>query len=166
MLLSFTWTGAILAPALLLNLTTTTLAVASQAASSTNGASAGHACKRRPACSKSPGHRRFLFTQRYFMGRRSGRRSRDDAGLPTEGTLTSSASADAPSALNQPNEHNVDRHDRVRLTSRWIELDGQPAIPVSGEMQYARVPPSRWEEELRLLAGSASPGLTYVFWIT
>ena len=60
----------------------------------------------------------------------------------------------------------VDRHARLRVTSRWIEVDGHPAIPVSGELHYSRVPSDRWEEELRLLVATGITLVsTYVFWI-
>lgn len=60
----------------------------------------------------------------------------------------------------------VDPHERVRVTSRWIEVNGRPVIPVSGELHYSRVPRERWEEELRLLVASGITMVsTYVFWI-
>jgi beta-galactosidase len=60
----------------------------------------------------------------------------------------------------------AERHSRIRLTSRWIEVDGRPAIPVSGEMHFSRIPRDRWEEELRLLVSSGITLVsTYVFWI-
>lgn len=59
-----------------------------------------------------------------------------------------------------------DRHDRVRVTSRFMEIDGKPAIPVSGELHYSRVPRARWEERLRLMrAGGITVVATYIFWI-
>ena len=60
----------------------------------------------------------------------------------------------------------VDRHARVRLASQWIEVDGQPVLPVTGELHYSRVPRARWEEALRLLRASGVTVVsTYVFWI-
>jgi beta-galactosidase GanA len=60
----------------------------------------------------------------------------------------------------------LDRHDRVRLTSRWFEIDGRPALPVTGEFHYSRVPRARWHEELRLMRASGLTTVsTYVFWI-
>ena len=60
----------------------------------------------------------------------------------------------------------VDRHSRVRLTSRWIEIDGRPALPVTGELHFSRIPRSRWEETLRLMLASGLTSVsTYVFWI-
>lgn len=60
----------------------------------------------------------------------------------------------------------LDRHSRVRLTSRWIEVEGEPTIPVTGEIHFSRVPLARWEEELRLLVASGLTSVsTYMFWI-
>lgn len=59
-----------------------------------------------------------------------------------------------------------DRHDRVALTSRYVELDGHPVIPVSGEFHFTRVPRSQWEERLRLMrSGGITVVSTYIFWI-
>lgn len=33
-----------------------------------------------------------------------------------------------------------DRHERFRVTRRYVELSGKPGIPVSGELHYSRVP--------------------------
>ena len=60
----------------------------------------------------------------------------------------------------------VDRHERIALTNRYVEVDGRPAIPVSGELHYSRVPRDEWEERLRLMrAGGITVVATYVFWI-
>lgn len=60
----------------------------------------------------------------------------------------------------------VDRHERVRLTSRSIEVEGAPVLPVTGEIHYSRVPRERWEEVLRLMVASGLSSVsTYVFWI-
>ncbi|MBK4348643.1 beta-galactosidase [Lacisediminihabitans changchengi] len=69
--------------------------------------------------------------------------------------------------LTQPAMSNdVDRHSRVRLTSRWMEINGRPAIPVAGELHFSRVQRERWEEELRLLVASGITMVsTYMFWI-
>lgn len=59
----------------------------------------------------------------------------------------------------------VDRHDRFALTNRYVEVDGRPAIPDSGEVHYSRVPRAEWEERLRLMrAGGITVVATYVFW--
>ncbi|WP_411374392.1 beta-galactosidase [Arthrobacter sp. MPF02] len=33
----------------------------------------------------------------------------------------------------------TDRHERFRVTSRYMEVEGKPAIPLSGELHYSRV---------------------------
>ncbi|MGW8482042.1 beta-galactosidase [Microbacterium sp. NPDC055903] len=59
-----------------------------------------------------------------------------------------------------------DRHERLRLTSRWVEQDGVLTIPVTGELHYSRIPRRRWEEQLRLMQASGLTSIsTYVFWI-
>jgi len=59
----------------------------------------------------------------------------------------------------------VDRHERIALTNRYVEIVGRPAIPVSGELHYSRVPREEWEERLRLLrSGGITIVATYVFW--
>jgi beta-galactosidase len=72
-----------------------------------------------------------------------------------------------PGGLTRPDMSNeVDRHDHLALTNRYLERDGEPWIPVSGELHYSRVPRDRWAERLRLMRAS---GITvvasYVFWI-
>ncbi|MCS5714113.1 beta-galactosidase [Herbiconiux sp. CPCC 205716] len=62
--------------------------------------------------------------------------------------------------------NHVDRHDRVRLTSRYLERDGVPVIPVTGEMHYSRVDRADWLERLRLMkSGGVTAVASYVFWI-
>ena len=62
--------------------------------------------------------------------------------------------------------NSIDRSDRIRLTNRFVEIDGAPSIPVSGEIHYSRVPRSQWEERLRLMkAGGITVVATYVIWI-
>ena len=51
-------------------------------------------------------------------------------------------------------------HPRVRLTSRHIEVDGAPVVPISGEMHYSRVPRSQWRERLELMV---SGGVSVLF---
>ncbi|MDR6906531.1 hypothetical protein J2X63_002217 [Agromyces sp. 3263] len=59
----------------------------------------------------------------------------------------------------------VDHHDRIALTNRYVEIGGRPAIPVSGELHYSRVPRDEWEERLRLMrSGGITVVATYVFW--
>lgn len=61
--------------------------------------------------------------------------------------------------------NDVERHDRVAITNRSVEIDGQRAIPVSGEIHYSRVPRGEWEERLRLMrSGGITVAATYVFW--
>ncbi|MDQ7992530.1 MAG: beta-galactosidase [Propionicimonas sp.] len=62
------------------------------------------------------------------------------------------------------NQH--DRHHRIGLTSRYLTRDGQPWIPVSGELHYSRVPRERWRERLLLMkAGGVDIVSTYLLWI-
>ncbi|GIJ64596.1 hypothetical protein Vau01_121120 [Virgisporangium aurantiacum] len=54
----------------------------------------------------------------------------------------------------------------LALTSRFLCRDGQPWIPVSGELHYSRVPRHRWEERLRLMrSGGITVASSYVPWI-
>jgi alpha-L-arabinofuranosidase len=54
----------------------------------------------------------------------------------------------------------------LSLTSRFLRRDGQPWIPVSGELHYSRVPRDRWEERLRLMrSGGLTVVSSYVPWI-
>jgi beta-galactosidase len=70
-------------------------------------------------------------------------------------------------ALQLPPMSNTrDQHTRWRVTSRYIEVDGRPAVPVSGEIHFSRLPRSRWEDRLRLMkAGGITVVACYVFWI-
>ncbi|PNI09058.1 beta-galactosidase [Arthrobacter sp. AFG7.2] len=62
--------------------------------------------------------------------------------------------------------NSVDRHNRYRLTNRYLEIGGKPALPVSGELHFSRVPRTRWEERLRLMkAGGITVVASYIFWI-
>ena len=46
--------------------------------------------------------------------------------------------------------NSVDRHDRVRLTSRWIEVDGAPVTAGDrASCTSAASRGTRWEETLR-----------------
>jgi hypothetical protein len=54
----------------------------------------------------------------------------------------------------------------LSLTSRFLRRDGQPWIPISGELHYSRVPRDRWEERLRLMrSGGLTVVSSYVPWI-
>ncbi|GAA1972138.1 beta-galactosidase [Microbacterium pumilum] len=71
-----------------------------------------------------------------------------------------------PPQFDPAMSNQTDSHSRVRLTSRWIEIDGQPALPVTGELHFSRIPRVRWEETLRLMVASGLTSVsTYVFWI-
>jgi hypothetical protein len=69
--------------------------------------------------------------------------------------------------LTAPDMSNtVDRHERFRVTNRYVEIAGKPEIPVSGELHFSRIPRARWEERLRLMkAGGITVVATYTFWI-
>jgi hypothetical protein len=72
-----------------------------------------------------------------------------------------------PTPLTRPAMSNTeDRHSRYALTSRYLEVDGRPAIPVSGELHYSRVPRDRWAERLGLLRSMGVTVVsTYVIWV-
>jgi hypothetical protein len=60
----------------------------------------------------------------------------------------------------------LDRHERYRLTNRFVEVGQKPCIPVSGEIHFSRLPRQRWEDRLRLMkAGGVTVVACYVFWI-
>ncbi|HLU28839.1 MAG TPA: beta-galactosidase, partial [Glycomyces sp.] len=55
--------------------------------------------------------------------------------------------------------------DRIDVNERWIERDGRPWFPVSGEIHYSRLPRERWSETLgHARAGGLDSVATYVFW--
>ena len=59
-----------------------------------------------------------------------------------------------------------DPHGRWRVTNHYLECGGRPAIPVSGEIHFSRLPRNRWEDRLRLMkAGGITVVACYVFWI-
>lgn len=59
----------------------------------------------------------------------------------------------------------VDRHERISLTNRYVEQHGVPVIPVSGELHYSRVPRAEWSERLRLMrAGGVTVVASYLIW--
>lgn len=56
--------------------------------------------------------------------------------------------------------------ERVRVTSRYLEIDGRPTIPVSAEVHFSRLPPETWERELaRIRAGGVTVLATYAIWL-
>lgn len=60
----------------------------------------------------------------------------------------------------------ADRRPGLGLTSRYLERDGRPWVPVSGEIHYARLPRERWRERLLLArSGGVDVVSTYVTWI-
>jgi beta-galactosidase len=69
--------------------------------------------------------------------------------------------------LHRPAMSNTeDTRAGVALTSRYLTRDGDPVIPVSGELHYSRVPRHRWAERLRQLrAGGVTVVASYVFWL-
>lgn len=87
--------------------------------------------------------------------------------MPATSTLRTIRLRDDRPALVEPAMSNdEDPHERLRLTSRWIEIDGAPTVPVTGELHFSRIPRRRWEEQLRLLVASGLTSVsTYVFWI-
>ncbi|WP_194762309.1 beta-galactosidase [Microbacterium sp. UFMG61] len=87
--------------------------------------------------------------------------------MPATSTLrTLTLRDDRPPLIEPAMSNTEDAHERLRLTSRWIEIDGTPTVPVTGELHFSRIPRRRWEEELRLLVSSGLTSVsTYVFWI-
>lgn len=85
----------------------------------------------------------------------------------TDGTSLRAAHVAWPTPLSRPAMSNeLDRHHRVALTTRFLEVAGRPAIPVSGELHFSRVPRSAWGERLALLrAMGVTVVSTYVIWI-
>ncbi|NJC23972.1 hypothetical protein BJ994_003048 [Arthrobacter pigmenti] len=62
--------------------------------------------------------------------------------------------------------NDVDHSPGLNLTNRYILRNGEPWIPVTGEMHYSRQPRERWADALRLMkAGGIDVVATYVFWI-
>ncbi|GAA2173805.1 hypothetical protein GCM10009784_09600 [Arthrobacter parietis] len=62
--------------------------------------------------------------------------------------------------------NDVDARPGLALTNRSILRNGEPWIPVTGEMHYSRQPRERWADALRLMkAGGINVVATYIFWI-
>lgn len=56
--------------------------------------------------------------------------------------------------------------EAIDSTSYYMTFDGHPFYGVCGEYHYARMDPSRWDEELaKMKAGGINVVSTYVFWI-
>lgn len=72
---------------------------------------------------------------------------------------------DAPETRPQM-ANDVDTRPGFALTNRSILRNGEPWIPVTGEMHYSRQPRERWADALRLMkAGGINVVATYIFWI-
>lgn len=55
--------------------------------------------------------------------------------------------------------------DRIAITSKWLERDGQPWFPITGEVHYSRIPRDRWKEVVaKTAAGGLNSVAAYVFW--
>lgn len=55
--------------------------------------------------------------------------------------------------------------DRINVTSKWLERNGQPWVPVTGEIHYSRIPRDRWVEvAAKAAAGGLNSVAAYVFW--
>ena len=86
--------------------------------------------------------------------------------MPSAGMLSAAHRPHERALQFPPMSNTEDRHKRWRLTSQYMEHDGVPAVPVSGEMHFSRLPRSRWEERLRLMkAGGITVVACYIFWI-
>lgn len=54
----------------------------------------------------------------------------------------------------------------IDVMSKYITINGQPVLPVSGEFQFSRYPHQLWEEELlKMKACGITVIATYIFWI-
>ncbi|MUK00607.1 hypothetical protein GM708_00870 [Vibrio cholerae] len=80
------------------------------------------------------------------------------APLTIDGRSTRTSDTPRPPLNGEPS--------RYRLTPWFMEHDGIPVIPVSGEMHYSRVPRDQWRDRLNLMkAGGITVVATYAFWI-
>lgn len=53
----------------------------------------------------------------------------------------------------------------IRVTTRYVTVDGRPWIPVMGEYHFCRDRPERWERELRKMrSGGVTVLATYLIW--
>ncbi|WP_300342198.1 beta-galactosidase [Nesterenkonia sp.] len=56
-------------------------------------------------------------------------------------------------------------NDQVQVRQGWLERSGKPWFPITGEIHYSRIRPSRWNEVLGLAAaGGLTSVATYSFW--
>lgn len=71
-----------------------------------------------------------------------------------------------PSASPVQRDHLALGGGGVSITSRWIERDGVPILPVSAEVHFSRIPRVAWEDEIdRIAAAGITVVATYVIWI-
>ena len=55
--------------------------------------------------------------------------------------------------------------ERISFTNFYMEINGKPFIPVSGEFHYSRMDAGRWEDELiKMRMGGINVVSTYLFW--
>ena len=55
--------------------------------------------------------------------------------------------------------------DRLSLNNFYMEKNGAPFFPVSGEFHYSRMDERRWEDELiKMRMGGVNIVSTYLFW--
>ncbi|MFU8945274.1 beta-galactosidase [Mycetocola zhadangensis] len=87
--------------------------------------------------------------------------------MPRVSQLQTATFQPRKTALSRPEMTNqVDHSEHIRLTNHFVEIDGVPTVPVSGEIHYSRIPRDSWEERLRLMkAGGITVVATYIFWI-
>lgn len=53
----------------------------------------------------------------------------------------------------------------LAVNNYYLTYDGQPILPVSGELHFSRLPESRWEDEIiKMKLGGVTIVSTYVFW--
>lgn len=55
--------------------------------------------------------------------------------------------------------------DRLSFNNYYMERNGRPFFPVSGEFHFSRMDPARWEDQLiKMRMGGVNVVATYVFW--
>ena len=56
--------------------------------------------------------------------------------------------------------------DEILVTTKCIRMNGEPKVPVMGEMHYARVPEGEWRDYVRKMKeGGVDIIATYAFWV-
>jgi len=79
--------------------------------------------------------------------------------------LTTPVKSPSPAPLGMGTSLNPDGKS-VGADSRSFFLNGEPWIPIAGELQYSRYPREEWREAmLKMKAGGLNTINTYVFWI-